>query len=135
MGGGYLYLKVNRTLRLEGTITANAGAAACRAGTGAGGGILIDARRLVVRPGASLSAKGGDQSGMWSSYGSGAGGIIAVWTGRPYAGSDSDLRLAQEQAIPAGLSVDIGAGYDTNPGEPGSAKFFSLDSGLLLLVR
>lgn len=136
MGGGYLYLKVNRTLRLEGAITANAGSATCRAGTGAGGGILIDAHRLVVQPGASLSARGGDNA-YNGGYGSGAGGIIAVWTGRAFTGSDSDLRLAQEQAVPAGLSVDIAAGTVSSgdAGEPGSAKFLSLSGGLMIFVR
>ena len=48
MGGGYIYLKVNRKLTLGGTITANATTVKNRGGTGAGGGILI---RSSKRPG------------------------------------------------------------------------------------
>ena len=99
MGGGYIYLKVNRRLTLGGTITANATTVRNRAGTGAGGGILIDAHKFVVEPGAALSAKGGDQT--WSGYGTGAGGIIAVWTGHAYTGA-RNRRSARELVVPAG---------------------------------
>ena len=125
MGGGYIYLKVNRKLTLGGTITANATTVHNRAGTGAGGGILIDAQKFVVEPGAVLSAKGGGQT--WKGIGSGAGGIIAVWTGRAYE-TGMDVRRAKELGVPAGLTVDVsgGAVINTSSGESGSAKFLDL---------
>lgn len=133
MGGGYIYLKANRKLTLGGTITANATTVRNRGGTGAGGGILIDAHRFTVEPGAVLSAKGGDQS--WSGYGTGAGGIIAVWTGRAYAGTQ-DLRKAKDLGVPAGLTVNVAAGSDSGAvGEPGSAKFLNLDDHLVIFLR
>ena len=133
MGGGYIYLKANRKLTLGGTITANATTARNRAGSGSGGGILIDARKFAVEPGAVLSAKGGDNT--YSSCTSGAGGIIAVWTGRAYAG-EHDKRSARELDVPEGLTVDVSAGSVSGVvGEPGSAKFLELDSGFYLIVR
>ena len=133
MGGGYIYLKANRKMTLGGTITANATTVRNRGGTGAGGGILIDAHRFAVEPGAALSAKGGDQT--WSGYGTGAGGIIAVWTGRAYAGV-SDLRRAKDLGVPAGLTVNVAAGSDSGAvGEPGSAKFLNLDDSLMIILR
>jgi hypothetical protein len=107
VGGGSMALSVSGTLRLDGTIRADAFALVPeRLGGGAGGSILVDAGILIG--GGIFSAAGADAGS--ANAGGGGGGRIAVYAARGAAFGGRTLS-----------SVAGGSGFAD--GEPGTLRF------------
>lgn len=83
-GGGLIRVEAGDTIRVDGTLTANAGradtdyAGGHYGGGGAGGGIYLRCRTFAGSSNGVLRANGGD-SGWVTLCGAGGGGRIAVW--------------------------------------------------------
>lgn len=133
-GGGYVYLKTEGKMTVAGTIAANGASAATGTGSsGAGGGILVDAGRLDIRPTAVVTANGGNGN-------AGAGGRIAFWMGRPWTPDAAKFaeELQSAAVVPAGAMVTANAGTpagETVAAEDGTVRFFRLARGLMIFVR
>lgn len=121
---------------------------------GAGGTVFLECRRLVGAATGVLSAKGaGAQCVLGSAKytGAGAGGRIAVWTGKPWSESakakhcivyddpvgEETLDYAGTVTVAGGVPTDAGTYESELSGEPGSLRFLRYDGtpGLMLLVR
>ena len=78
-GGGVVRVEATKSVRVDGTINANANPGYAEGGGGAGGSIYIRCKRFYGGPAGVLMAKGGDTGTGSTQGGSGAGGRIAVW--------------------------------------------------------
>ena len=86
-GGGLIWIQASNSVVMNGTLTANGKNSNYQAaGSGSGGGILIDCASFSGGSLAVLRAKGGDSPGISSAWGGGGGGgRIAVWIALPLA--------------------------------------------------
>ena len=86
-GGGVIHVKADRSIIVNGTISADGESRGNSwIGGGAGGSILLECRSFSGAETGVLSAKGGNGSGSGNDRvgGGGGGGRIAVWTGKPW---------------------------------------------------
>jgi YD repeat-containing protein len=104
-GGGLVRITANE-LNLDGSITANGGAAVCCASGGSGGGIRIDVGTL--RGTGQIAANGGSAASDGDSNGGGGGGRVAVYY-QSIAGFDV-AKITAFGGIAAGQASHGGAG-------------------------
>ena len=143
-GGGAIRIGARRTMKVDGTLSANGMyRLATHAGSGSGGGILLSAR--FFHGGGILRANGANSSHYG---GAGGGGRIAVWT--PFQALEYLRELVVREKAPGGselldyatlypdltLSVDPGIG-GTNPteAEEGTIFFGRLVQGTLFILQ
>lgn len=101
-GGGVIRVEAEDSIRVDGTVCADAGRTWGLVGAasgGAGGAIYLAARTFSGAETGTLSARGGDvgatcENGETAS-GAGGGGRIAVWTGAAYAGRLTSGRVGK----------------------------------------
>ena len=154
-GGGVVNVKAQDLIRIDGRVSAD-GENAENFGIsgGAGGTVFLECRRLVGAATGVLSAKGAGAECVLGSAkytGAGAGGRIAVWTGKPWSESakakhcivyddpvgEETLDYAGTVTVAGGVPTDAGTHVSELSGEPGSLRFLRYDGtpGLMLLVR
>ena len=150
-GGGAIYVTASKSIRIDGSLSANGGQryfADSSVGGGAGGSIWLETP--VFSGTGSISAKGEERTSQ-AAGGAGGGGRIAIWTGAvPYAGNVSKARV-HKQATPFAMpdastfsgtySADGGtnakeASGDAN-GTGGTCWFVNVDKpgGLMILLK
>ena len=120
-GGGVVRVEAVKSVRVDGTINANANPGYLEGGGGAGGSIYIRCRRFYGGPTGALLAKGGDTGTGVGHGGSGAGGRIAVWRSL--------------DAWQGTVSVTNGVAYATHLGGLGTVVWGPLPAGMLIMVR
>ncbi len=108
-GGGLIWISARRSMRVDGTLTANAypnnysSFGPPTRSMGSGGGILLNAGD-VEGDGGRIHARGGGFHDI-TTRGPGAGGRIAVWT--PYVPPMMFVRMAQGHEQIVDLAVDL----------------------------
>ena len=159
-GGGLIYVSAtNGTIRVDGTIDAS-GANGSVFGNGYGGGgsggtIMLESKYFFGGETGRLLANGGDTKPASESSnrsGSGGGGRIAVWCGKPWSEEVKSSRISsQETPISdnpkymsylgsysvAGGEVLGDYGSDEQIGRAGTVRFCYVDgaAGFILVVR
>ena len=152
-GGGFIHIKAKTTMRVDGTISANADDHGSNVvGGGSGGAILLECKSFSGAETGFLTAKGGNTGGAWNYLcGAGGGGRIAVWAGRswtpktrirncvvsdePFVVEDVFSYLGKAEAKP-GICSYHDSTVQTD-GYEGTVRFvyYPGDPGLLLFVR
>ncbi len=113
-GGGLIYVSAtNGTIRVDGTVDASGRHgtefAQGYGGGGSGGTIMLESLRFVGSETGRLLANGGDTKPHQTVYsGSGGGGRIAVWCGKPWSPNLKERRiLASGTPFADGEAADV----------------------------
>jgi len=146
-GGWAIWIEALNSVRLNGTLSANAGPARYYSGGGSGGGIFICTPKFTGAAGASMRADGSDRT---NEGGPGGGGRIAVALrfsdaerDKLIVGQPVKLKYASTYSGYNGtMSVGVGAGPDYTGQEwrapaIGAALFLdpAVPRGTIVLVR
>ncbi len=144
-GGGLIWLEINGSFTLQGSLLANGRSGInTHGGGGSGGGIYVTCDALTTAPETRIEARGGNLNNRG---GGGGGGRVALWieiheTIRPrlLAGQNVIMHY-QDESHPEyqGHPVDVSGGSPTTSraGEPGTIRWFwsELVHGSLIRVN
>lgn len=125
-GGGVIRIVTDRSMTIDGKITANGGVPGNYQSSGAGGSVYLVSGGALRGTAGVIEAKGGNAGGS-AAYGAGGGGRIALW----YRTKAPDLALDVSAAGGTGHAFTAGVRAD---GEEGSV-YWRACSGLALILR
>ena len=128
-GGGVIRIHARGAVSLDGTLDAGCGLFDSGSGTAAGGSVWLTCASFTAGDAAAITVKGGNAKGS-GTYGTGAGGRVAIMTNAPddgqiadlYATGSCDSLLVVTTAVndpaqyPQPTLIDVSGGEPTNTG-------------------